>query len=126
MRRSRPVQHCSAHQRRKDSLVPATLQPQGPITGAISPDGTSVVVYAYSQGGELSAMLVELDDGGRRPIKLSLAQNGGDGVMVWSPDGRWLFAVDASQHLKVINARTLAVADLVPGLPSIRQLVMRS
>jgi DNA-binding beta-propeller fold protein YncE len=108
-------------------VVPALLEPQGPNAGAISPDGTTVVVVSTDgQGGEAVATLVELDNGASRPIDLPLTPTGGEGTIVWSPDGRRLFAVDASQQLKVIDARTLAVADLVPGLPSIRQLVIRS
>jgi hypothetical protein len=110
----------------RTSVVPALLEPQGFNPGSISPDGTNVVVVSTNgQGGEAAATLVELDNGASRPIELPLTPTSGEGTIVWSPDGRWLFAVDASQQLKVINARTLAVADLVPGLPSIHQLVVR-
>ena len=109
----------------RTSVVPALLEPQGPNPGAISPDGTSVAVYAFGQAGDVSVTLVELDNGASHPIDLPLTATGAEGTIVWSPDGRWLFAVNASQQLKVINARTFAVTDLVPGLPSIRQLVVR-
>jgi hypothetical protein len=56
---------------------------------------------------------------------MSLPATDAEGTIVWSPDGRWLFAVDASQQLRVINPRTLAVAALMPGLLSIRQVVVR-
>ena len=109
----------------RTSVVPALLEPQGPNPGAISPDGTSVAVYTYGQAGDVSATLVELDNGASHPIDLPLTATGAEGTLAWSPDGRWLFAVDASQQLKVINVRTLAVTDLAPGLPPIRQLVIR-
>jgi hypothetical protein len=120
--------HCGIVFRSRDGrtrVVPALLGPQGPNLGAISPDGTSVVVYTYGQGGDVSATLVELDNGASHPIELPLTATGAEGTIAWSPDSRWLFAVDASQHLKVINARTLAVADLVAELPRIHQLVVR-
>ena len=109
----------------RTSVVPALLEPQGPNPGAISPDGTSLAVYTSGQAGEVSATLVELANGASHAIDLPLTATGAEGTLAWSPDGRWLFAVDASQQLKVINPRTLAVTDLVPGLPSIRQLVVR-
>jgi hypothetical protein len=109
----------------RTSVVPALLEPQGPNPGALSPDGTSMVVYTNGQAGEVSAALVELANGASHSIDLPLPATGAEGTIVWSPDGRWLFAVDASQQLKVINAWTLAVTDLAPGLPPIHQLVVR-
>jgi hypothetical protein len=109
----------------RTSVVPATLQPQGPSPGAISPDGTAVVVYAYGQAGDVSATMVDLDNGATHTIDLPLDPRGAEGTVVWSPDGRWLFVVDSMSQLKVIDARTRAVSDVVPGLPPVGQLVVR-
>jgi hypothetical protein len=109
----------------RTSVVPALLEPPGLNPGAISPDGTSVVVSTFGQGGEVSPTLVKLDNGASQPIEVPLTPTGAEGTIIWSPDSRWLFAVNTLQQLKVINARTLAVADLVPGLPPTHQLVVR-
>ena len=42
----------------------------------------------------MSATLVELANGARHPIDLPLTATGAEGTLTWSPDGRWLFAVD--------------------------------
>ena len=80
----------------RTSVVPALLEPQGPNPGAISPDGTIVAVYTFGQAGDVSATLVELANGASHPIDLPLTATGAEGTLAWSPDGRWLFAVDAS------------------------------
>jgi hypothetical protein len=110
----------------RTTIVPAELPVQGgPSGGAISPDGRTLVLYVYGQSGDVSATLVDLGNGATRAVPLSLTPTGEDGTIVWSPDSRWIFAIDALSQLKVIDARTLAVADLVPGLPSLGQLAIR-
>jgi uncharacterized protein YjiK len=52
---------------------------------------------------------------------------GGQGVscLAWSPDSRWLFAVDASARVLVVDARTGGTAPLVADLPNILQIALR-
>jgi hypothetical protein len=110
----------------RTSIVPAQLPVQGgPYGGLLSPDGSTVVIYAYGQSGDVSATLVDLANGATHTIQLALIPTGVEGTVVWSPDGRRLFAIDALSQLKVIDARTRTVADLVPGLPPLGQLSVR-
>jgi sugar lactone lactonase YvrE len=51
--------------------------------------------------------------------------------LAWSPDGRWLFAVDSSARIVAVDPRTgrmnLVVPDtIVPALPVVQEVATRS
>jgi hypothetical protein len=121
---------CSTVLRGRDgtrSTVPTAPPVQrGPGAGLISPDGKAMLLSSFGDAGSVSATLVDLADGANHTLPLSLPPSGAEGTIVWSPDSRWLFAVDIVWEVKVIDVRTRVVGDLVPGLPSVRQLAVRT
>jgi hypothetical protein len=107
--------------------VPLTLSPQVP-PGILSPGGRTVALLDVGPAGnpgEALATVVDLASGTQRIVALPLWPEGSDGTLAWSPDGRWLFTIDETRQLRAVDARTLAVTALAPGLPPVRQLAVR-
>lgn len=102
------------------SLPGISLQRQPP-SGVISPDGT---VAAMVDGYNQRLFLINLDTG-RIAARTPLVINGGTGHLVFSPDSRWLFAVDTGGRAHAVDVHTRKVRDLLPGLGGIRQLAVR-
>jgi hypothetical protein len=122
---------CGTILRRRDGrthAVPVTLGPPVP-PGVLSPDGRMVAVLDVGAGGDpgtTHASLVDLTSGARHALGLPLTPTGAEGILAWSPDSRWLFAIDAAAQLRAVDARTRAVTDLVRGLPPVLQLAVRT
>lgn len=117
--------------------VPGVLDADIPVSdtafpyGAIDPGGRTVALYIGDATRALRLVLVDLATGARRRTDLTLVQGAVSQSMAWSPDGRWLFAVDSSARLVGVDAATgtvrLLVPDaLVPALPVIQSLAVRA
>jgi hypothetical protein len=105
-------------------MVPGVADPRVPA-GVLAPDGRTAAVYVTGTQATLTLTLLDLGSGRRR--RVAMAVGGGQGVscLAWSPDSRWLFAVDASARVLVVDARTAGAHLLVPDLPSVLQIALR-
>lgn len=95
--------------------------------GAISPDGRTAAIFTAGPGSTAALYLLDLTTGATHRLALPLDQ-AQDGTIVWSPDGKWLFAVDAAGKLTALNARTRQTTTLIPDgipLPRLSQLAIR-
>lgn len=102
------------------SLPAISLQRELP-SGAISPDGT---VAAMVDGYTRRLSLVNLDTG-RTAARTGLVLSGSPGGLAFSPDSRWLFAVDTDGRAHAVDVRTGKVRDLLPRIHGILQLAVR-
>jgi hypothetical protein len=93
--------------------------------GVISPDGSAAAVPVTGPGAT-RLYLVNLHSGVSHAAPVQLAQEYPGGILAWSPDSRWLFAVTADGKLLAINARTQHVASFGLGLPSLSQIAIRA
>ncbi len=93
--------------------------------GLISPNGRMAALAAQDPGGRGVVLhLIDLDSGTDRSTPV--ARSGDEDLaaaMVWSPDSRWLFAVDAAGRIVAVDgAGNLQTLDT--RLPAIEQLAM--
>ncbi len=104
--------------------------------GMISPDGHTA---ALPRGTGLSTTLQFLDlaDGDRQSINVSIPREIGlipgsgrlgNGEVVWSPDSKWLFAINIHHRLVAINRHTGHEHTFGSAVPSLRiqQLAFRN
>jgi hypothetical protein len=95
-----------------------------PFAGAISPDGQFAALVIYGPGGKPLLQLLDLVS---CAVLLSVPVNPDTlGNAVWSPDGRWLFAVGPDGSLLAINPVTQAVQGLGVSLPALSALAVRA
>jgi hypothetical protein len=105
-------------------VVNATVSRLG--YGVISPDGSTAAMLTQNPDGGLAVYLLDLASGRRRDLGLPVNQESTDGSsFLFSPDGRWLFAVKPDGTLAVANCRTGAVDAMNVPLPPLSQLVIR-
>jgi hypothetical protein len=104
-------------------LGPATQAGQGLPEGAISPDGTTAALLRFNDDATPTFYLLDLSSGARRQIPTTPLN--ADQTFVWSPDSRWLFAVDAIGQINVIDRRSGQDRALAASLPQITQLTLR-
>ena len=95
--------------------------------GVIAPDGTTAAFFV-SPSPVLE--IVDLRTGAQHvvPIPIDLDTVDARQSLVWSPDNRWLFAVDATGQVRVIDPKTRRITGLAtPGLqlPSLSQIATR-
>lgn len=107
-----------------NQVVPAAIAPQS-RRGVLSPDGATVALPVPGEIGTTGLVLVDLRSGDRRAVALSLIGTDGDGTLAWSPDGRWLFAVDSAGQIEAVDPRSGRISSLIPGLPTVVQLAVR-
>jgi WD40 repeat protein len=96
--------------------------------GQISPDGVTAALTEYGINGPdgMTLHLLDLSSGQDRPVDGRQAgSTGTPSAMVWSPDGRTLFYLDAAGLLFLVDARTGAVRTLGVALPPMNQLIFR-
>ena len=119
--------------RRQDGdrrVVPVPIGPQRPH-GVLSPDAGTVALFVVPDPTEpmhtqrISLALVGLRAGVLRSVDVDLTGVAGDGSIAWSPDGRWVFCVDATNALAAIEVSSGAVSLLDPHLPPVSQLAIR-
>jgi hypothetical protein len=111
------------HGRRR--AVPGIADPRVP-SGVLAPDGRTAAVYVMGAPATLIVTLVDLVDGRRRSVGMVVGEGQGVSSLAWSPDSRWLFAVDASARLLAVDVRTARARLLVPELPGVRQIALRA
>lgn len=95
---------------------------------AMSPDGRTVAVpRPDGENGSAGIDLLDLASGLRHPVDVTRApldQPHGS-QLVWSPDSRWLFVVDAGRRVVVVNRATGKATPLRTALPPVFQLAFR-
>ena len=95
-----------------------------PFAGAVSPDGQFAAVVVYGRDGSTVLRLLDLVSSA---VVLSVPVNPDTlGNAVWSPDGRWLFAVSPDGRLLAVNPVTQAVQGLGVSLPRLSALAVRA
>jgi hypothetical protein len=95
--------------------------------GLISPDGATAALISPDATGAPALHLRDLDTGVDSPVTVSLdsGASAGTAKLCWSPDSRWLFALDADGRVVLIDNRTAEARPLAVGLPPIEQLALR-
>lgn len=104
--------------------LPVGIDGNGPA-GALSPDGTSAALVVGLQDGGTALRLVDLVTGSDHEVDVHPARGFGP-TIVWSPDGRWLFLVDDTGHLRAVDPRTRQVSEFPGPVPLVRQLAVRT
>jgi hypothetical protein len=104
--------------------VPGVTDPRMPA-GVLAPDGRTAAVYVTGAPGTLILTLLELGTGRRREVGMAVGEGQGVSSLAWSPDSRWLFAVDAAARVLVVDARTARASALVGSLLDVRQIALR-
>ena len=105
--------------------------PLGFAAGALAPDGTTAALWTGDLSNHLQVVLLDLGTGRRRPTDLTLDANGLQGqALAWTPDGRWLFSVDGSGRIVVVDpvtgrARPLLPTTMVPAVPVVQEIAIR-
>jgi hypothetical protein len=95
-----------------------------PFAGAVSPGGQFAELVVYGRDGKPSLRLLDLVS---CAVLLNVPVNPDTlGNAVWSPDGRWLFAVGPDGRLLAINPVTQAVQGIGVSLPPLRALAVRA
>ncbi len=111
-------------------VVPIPIGPQLPH-GVLSPDGDTVALFVVHEPtglthtSRIGLALVGLRSGLLRSVDVDLTGVAGDGSLAWSPDGRWVFCVDATNGLAAVDVSSGAVSLLDPHLPPVTQLAIR-
>jgi hypothetical protein len=101
------------------------------VSGVISPEGRTAALLlpdATAAGGSSLLHLIDLSTGADRRLALAFNQNASafpDDALVWSPDGKWLFATDVHGQLHAVNPQTGQDRALDASLPPVEQLVIR-
>ena len=95
-----------------------------PFAGAVSPDGRFAALVVDGRDGKPFLRLLDLVS---CAVLLSVPVNPDTlGNAVWSPDGRWLFAVSPDGRLLAINPVTRAVQGIGVTLPPLSALAVRA
>ncbi|HYJ75213.1 MAG TPA: hypothetical protein VEV65_06395 [Kineosporiaceae bacterium] len=105
-------------------LLPVPIGPQLPH-GVLAPDASAVVLYAVDERRRMTLTVVDLPDGGQRPVDVDITGVAGDGTVVWSPDGGRLFCLDADGRVRVVDPASGTTVDTL-DLPPVRQLAART
>jgi hypothetical protein len=96
--------------------------------GVISADGrTAAVLSTNAEGLTTTLHFVDLASGADQPTSLQVNRDAGytGGAMAWTPDGRWLLAIDSSGRVVAID-RGGHIKVLASGYPVMIQLAFRS
>ncbi|HEY3955276.1 MAG TPA: hypothetical protein VGM53_18050 [Streptosporangiaceae bacterium] len=94
------------------------------MNGVIAPDGSTAAVLR-AVGGRLRLHLISLASGADQPVTMSLDRDAENGqTLAWSPDSRWLFAINRYGGLAAVNAGTHRAASLGVALPPLTALAV--
>jgi hypothetical protein len=105
--------------------VPGVADPRVPA-GVLAPDGRTAAVYVTGAPATLTLTLLDLVSGRRRSVGMTVGEGQGVSSLAWSPDSHWLFAVDATARVLVVDAGTSRARILVGDLPNVRQIALRA
>ena len=111
-------------------VVPVPIGPQLPH-GVLSPDAGTVALFVVHEPtgltytSRIGLALVDLRSGVLRSVDVDLTGVAGDGSLAWSPDGRWLFCVEATNALAAVEVSSGAVSLLDSSLPPVSQVAAR-
>jgi hypothetical protein len=97
-----------------------------PPWGAISPDGRTAAIFDVGTDGFNTIELLDLHTGSARITAIHVHNVVEDGTISWSPDGRWLFAVDVFGAVAVLDLATGQTRSLPGPLPPLTQLAIRT
>lgn len=105
---------------------PATADRYAPM-GVVSPDGTTAALVRPRHGGPPTLHLLDLTTGADHPAGTSTPDHlrPADGGVVWSPDGRWLFAIDSGRHIVAVSRRTGRAIRVAADLPPMAAIALR-
>jgi hypothetical protein len=94
--------------------------------GVISPDGSAVAMIEDTTTGP-ALHLVDMISGQDWPTGANLATpiSGSEATMVWAPDSRMLFFVDAAGRINMIDRTGTHIRDLGVDLPPMSGLAIR-
>jgi hypothetical protein len=98
-----------------------------PSLGTISPDGRTAALPRSDGGITSDAVdLFDLASGVHRSVEVTADPSGQTAPsLVWSPDSRWLFAVNGAGQVIVVNRATGKATPLGVRLPPVAQLAFR-
>jgi hypothetical protein len=91
----------------------------------VSPDGRFAALIGYSRHGRAFLRLLDLATRAGLPVSLPLSLTG-PGSIAWSPDSRWLFAVNPAGRLFAVDPETPRVQGLGVSLPPLSELAIRA
>jgi hypothetical protein len=99
--------------------------------GTLSPDGRSAAFYVQDRGRGRRLVVLDLVTGRRTRSQLALVDGPGPGRLAWTPDGRWLLAVDSAARILAVDPATGGAAPLVPdtavpAVPVVQEVAVRS
>ena len=99
--------------------------------GALSPDGRSAALYVQDPRQGRRLVVLDLVTGQRVRTELALVDGPGPGRLAWTPDGRWLLAVDSAARILALDPATGRAAPLVPdtvvpAIPVVQEVAVRS
>jgi hypothetical protein len=124
--------HCSTIAINRATGARHTLGPtthQYGLVGVISPDGsTAAVLTADNNNTAAQIHLVNLATGAdwATPIAIDPSFSYEDGLFVWSPDSKWLFATNGVGRIYTVNPAAKKVTELGPNLGPVSQLALRT
>jgi hypothetical protein len=95
-----------------------------PVPGVTSPDGSVAAVPVFGNYGDVTIQLVSLTTGTSTTLPVTMSPYADDQVMVFSPDGRWLFVAAAGGRLIAVSMLTDKVTSLGVSLPLISQVAI--
>ena len=93
--------------------------------GVVSPDGALAVVVVTRGDLGMALDLVNLRTGRTTTIPVPIGMSSDSRDLAWSPDSRWLFALDGSRQLVAVRASDGTVHSLGVRLPALSQIAMR-
>lgn len=91
--------------------------------GQISPDGATADILTGVDKPTLS--LIDLATGQERRVEVAFHQWVPRGSLVWSPDSRWLFVIDAEGRLQAVDPSTALAREPLTTLPRLQLLATR-
>lgn len=92
--------------------------------GQISPDGRLAALLHYGPGRDVTVGLVDLRTGAQHDVPVGPVSP--NGILVWSPDSRWLFTLTAAGAIEAVDVHTGQVRGLSVALPPVSYLAAGS
>lgn len=99
-------------------------------SGVLSPDGRKAALYVGDPQRSLRLVVLDLATGAATRTDLALVGGAVSQSLAWTPDGRWLFGVDASARIVAVDpisgrGRLLVPDTIVPAMPVVQDIAVR-